>query len=307
MNAKRLKTIGCLLVLLAAPMARAQKPLSVFDDDAMATPFAGAESFAGAGLADCESCDADAAAFDQWESIVPDRDEVTWDDPRLKPFDWVRHMGFRHSSTHGRHIGRGLPMEGTSWLNRPYHVDCFSGTLIGDDLIAGRVAQDNELFGGLRIGWDFDYYWGLEARFGWADPNIQINDTALADPDLADTVQPARDGGYFVSDVDLKYYPWGDSKVRPYLLLGAGMARVDFVDDNAKRYNTTLVTVPLGGGVQFRQKNWLAWRLEVLDNLSFGADGVDTLHNISLTAGMELRFGSRPQSYWPWQSSRHIW
>jgi hypothetical protein len=45
----------------------------------------------------------------------------------------------------------------------------------------------------------------------------------------------------------------------------------------------------------------------VLDNISLGADGLDTQHSISLTAGMELRFGAPPESYWPWRSSRPVW
>ena len=284
---------GCAL-LLSIGATHAQQPLSVFNDEIFAEPFASE-----GGPGDCESCDSEAAAFDSWEEVVGEDHglEVTWDDPRLKPFDWVRHMGFRHSSTHGRHIGRGLPLEGTSWKNRPYHVDWFSGPLLGDDLISSRVGQDNELFGGFRIGWDFDYYWGLEARFGWSNPNVQFS-TPLPE---------SENGSYFVSDVDLVYYPWGDSKIRPYMLLGAGMARISFVDDAARNYNTTLFTMPFGGGIQFRQSRWLVWRLEVLDNLSYGADGVDTMHNISLTAGMELRFGSHPASYWPWQSSRSAW
>ncbi len=287
-----ISSVGVVL-LLSLGTSHAQRPLSVFNDDVFAEPFT--DSY-GEG---CESCDAEAAEFDSWENLV-DEDhglEVTWDDPRLKPFDWVRHLGFRHSSTHGRHIGRGLPLEGTSWRNRPYHVDWFSGPLLGDDLISGRVGQDNELFGGFRIGWDFDYYWGLEARFGWSDPNIQF-----ATPQLE-----AENGSYFVSDIDLVYYPWGDSKIRPYMLLGAGMARVNFVDETTRNFNATLFTTPIGGGVQFRQSKWLVWRLEVLDNLSYGADGVNTMHNVSLSAGMELRFGAHPASYWPWQSNRSIW
>ena len=285
-----------LVTLLSVRTSQAAGPLSVFDDQVFEEPFAGDEP------GDCQACDPAAAAFDRWESIVEQDSEqdqamVSCCDPDLKPFDWVRHLGFRHSSTHGRHIGRGLPLEGTSWKNRPYHVDWFSGPLLGDDLIANRVAQDNELFGGLRIGWDFDYFWGLEARFGWSNPNVQFNDP-----------QPVADNGsYFVSDIDFVYYPWGDAKIRPYMLLGFGMAQIDFVDEENVNFNTTLPTMPFGGGVQFRQCSWLIWRLEVLDNLSLGADGVDTMHNISLTAGMEFRFGARPASYWPWRSSRSIW
>ena len=31
-------------------------------------------------------------------------------------------------------------------------------------------------------------------------------------------------------DLDLLYYPWGDTQWRPYLLIGLGTARVDFID-----------------------------------------------------------------------------
>ncbi len=285
--------LPCLL-LFGISFCQAQRTPSVFDDGVFEQPFVDA------GPSDCEACDPEAAAFDSWENITEGhgQEEVYWDDPRLKPFDWVRHMGFRHSSTHGRHIGRGLPLEKTSWLNRPYHVDWFSGPLLGDELIANRVSQDNELFGGLRIGWDFDYYWGLEARFGWSNPNVQFETPQTS----------AKNGSYFVSDIDFVYYPWGDSKIRPYMLFGAGMARIEFTDEASRTFNTTLFTTPLGGGIQFRQTPWMIWRFEVLDNLSYGADDVDTMHNISLTAGMELRFGSRPaSSYWPWRSSRKIW
>ena len=54
-------------------------------------------------------------------------------------------------------------------------------------------------------------------------------------------------------------------------------------------------------------ENRLAWRLELVDNLAFGADGVDTMNNVAFTAGMDLRLGARPSSYWPWRSSRRIW
>ncbi|MGI9428786.1 MAG: hypothetical protein ACR2NM_09020 [Bythopirellula sp.] len=282
---------SALAVLLLGSVARAEQPPSVFDDEVFAKPFAEVDP------ANREVCEPGAAAFDSWESVVEDDASVYQEGPRLRPFDCVRHLGFRHSSTHGRHVGRGLPLEGTSWKNRPYHIDWFAGPLLSGDLVKNRVAQDNELFGGIRAGWDFDYYWGFEARFGWANPNVQF-----VEPQLV-----AQNGSYFVSDVDLVYYPWGDSKVRPYLLFGAGMARIDFVDDATINYNTTLFTTPFGGGVQFSQSPWLIWRMEVLDNLSYGADGVETMHNVSLTAGMEYRFGSRPQSYWPWRSSRKIW
>lgn len=221
---------------------------------------------------------------------------VKWNDPSVKPIDWVRHFGLRHSSADGRHLGKGIPLEGTSWLNRPYHADWFVGSLLGDNL-TDSVRQNNELFGGVRIGFDFDYYWGLDWRFGWADPNMAV--------DGVDERSPT--GSYFASDIDLKYYPWGDAKIRPYGLLGVGLARVSFRNEDDFGQGVNLATMPWGVGIEFPQWPWLAWRLEVIDNLAFGADGVQTLNNFAITAGMEWRFGAKPNSYWPWRSSRRVW
>jgi hypothetical protein len=241
----------------------------------------------------------DDADFDKWENIIEeDCEEETaiWHDPSVKTIDWMRHFGLRHSSSDGRYIGRGVPLEGTSWLNRPYHVDWFLGSLLGDNLNSS-VNLNNELLAGLRIGYDFDYYWGLDWRFGWSNPNMEVEG--------ADEQSP--NGSYFISDIDLKYYPWGDSKVRPFWLMGMGLARVEFLDENDISQNVTLATMPLGVGVEFPQFPWLVWRLEVLDNLAFGADGVNTLNNFAFTAGMEWRLGAKPQSYWPWRPGRKLW
>jgi hypothetical protein len=249
--------------------------------------------------------DPSAAEFGEWEPLVEPRrspndpppfsiEEPAHDD--LRPFDWMRHWGFHHSSTEGPFLDRGLPLEGTSWLNRPFHVDWFVGPLLSDGPVSGRVAQSNELFGGLRVGWDFDYYWGVEWRFGWSDPVL-----------IADGIDAELSGTYFVSDIDFIYYPWGDTKIRPYGLLGLGMTQIGSVREDHGGQEATLLSMPLGVGVQFPQTHWLAWRLEIIDNLAFGGDGLDTMNNFAFTAGMELRFGARPNSYWPWRSSRTIW
>lgn len=223
--------------------------------------------------------------------------------PPLRPFDWIHHWGFHHSSTEGRFLDRGLPMERSSWLNRPYHVDWFAGPLLATGPVDGRVEQGNDLFGGLRIGWDFDYYWGVEWRFGWSDPTLLAT---IAGTD-GDTVQSEFSGKYFVSDVDFVYYPWGDTKIRPYALLGLGMAQVGSVRADGTGQEATLLGMPMGIGVHFPATHWLTWRLEIIDNLAWGAEGVDTLNNFAFTAGMELRLGARPNSYWPWRSSRTMW
>jgi len=231
---------------------------------------------------DCEVCSPEAAQFDNWESVFGE-DELA--------LHWTDHV------SQVRSIGRGMPLQGASWLNRPFHVDWFLGPMLGGDLIKNQVSQNNITLGGLRLGWDFDYFWGLEWRIARADPDVEFN-TPLATPNSST---------YFISDIDLLYYPWGDSKVRPYALLGLGLANVSFRDGSELNHDATLLTMPYGGGVQFHQWPWLVWRLEVLNNLSFGSDNIATMHNVFFNVGMEFRIGARPSSYWPWRSSRSVW
>jgi hypothetical protein len=219
----------------------------------------------------------------------------------IRPFDWLRHWGFHHSSTEGPYTDRGLPMQYSSWLNRPYHVDWFLGPLLSDGPVDGRVEQTNQLFGGFRMGWDFDYYWGVEWRFGFSNPTMYAATTNEA----TNNVELA--GHYFVTDVDFIYYPWGDTKVRPYAQWGLGMTQVGSVRADGSGQIATLLSMPWGVGVQFPITHWLMARLDITDNLAFGADGVNTLNNFTFTGGMELRLGARPGSYWPWRSSRNIW
>jgi len=288
-----------LVVALAAPACGQQPEESI---DSPPPEFAGrsidapASRNADSGPQDKDFLDPDAAKFDAWESIVGEDSVECEDKPPLRPFDWMRHWGFHHSSTEGRYIDRGVPLEYSSWLNRPYHVDWFVGPLLTDNTDGDRVRQANDLFGGLRVGWDFDYYWGLEWRFGWSDPHM-----------FADTTDEELDGNYFVSDIDFVYYPWGDTRVRPYFQLGLGLTEVGTVREDGQGKEVVLLSMPFGVGVQFPLTHWLAARLEILDNLAYGNDGVDTMNNFSFTAGMELRLGARPQSYWPWRSSRSIW
>ncbi len=242
--------------------------------------------------------DPEAAKFDTWKPLASEEMRLHWDLPDFDPSCWFHDLGFRHSSTHGRNVGRGVPLTHSSWRNRPYHVDWFVGGMLNSSLIRNRVRQNNSSFAGMRLGWDFDHYWGTEWRFGWSNPEIQYSgasDYKNASSDL------------FLSDLDLLYYPWGDSKIRPYVLLGMGFTRVNFQDENNIHHGSSLLTMPYGVGLQLPMWPWLTWRFEILDNLAFGADQIETLANVSFTLGMELRLGAKPASYWPWRSSRYIW
>jgi len=196
-----------------------------------------------------------------------------------------------------RHMGRGEPMSGTSWLNRPFHVDWFVGGLFGDELIGARLDQGNDAFGGVRLGWDCDHYWGMELRYAGSK-------LGTFDSGGAPLAGASRLG---MADLSVAYYPWGDARWRPYLTLGAGVAGFSFVDDLGQRFDETLLTLPFGFGVKYYMQHWLVLRADFLDNLALADSGLATMHNLSISVGTEIRFGARPRSYYPFHPNFGIW
>jgi hypothetical protein len=202
-----------------------------------------------------------------------------------------------HSDFAPRHIGKGHPLEGTSWLNRPHYAGWFMGTMFGDEIITDRIDQNSDFYGGYRIGWDWDHYWGSEARLGFSQLNLR-DSAKNALPDTDDVL---------LGDVSLLYYPWGDSLWRPYFLAGIGFGHFHFDDELGNGHNGLLLGFPIGGGLKYQHRRWLAFRIEVLDNIALANQGLATMHNVSLTFGVEVHHGAHSRSYWPWHPSRHVW
>jgi hypothetical protein len=190
-----------------------------------------------------------------------------------------------------RALGFGQPLVGTSWQNRPFHADFFTGTMIGDDAIDGVIGQEAGFFVGGRLGWDYDYYWGVESRLGTAWMS------------LFDRQHPENNigtGNILVWDMSLLYYPWGDSRWRPFVLVGTGIEQLDSYGSALPIYSGTLFELPFGAGLKYRFNEWLTWRVDVVDNFAIGTGSLDTMHNVSFSAGLEYRFGGHRRTYWPW-------
>jgi hypothetical protein len=150
----------------------------------------------------------------------------------------------------------------------------------------------------VRLGWDFDYYMGAEMRVGQARPAIDYPVPSVRVRDNSRAV---------VWDWSFLYYPWGDAQWRPYALFGLGLAQFDYHDQNDRHFNQLLFGLPWGVGLKYRWDDRLAIRVELLDNVAFGAPGgLVTMNNVSLTGGAEFRFGGPRKSYWPWNPSRHL-
>jgi hypothetical protein len=196
-----------------------------------------------------------------------------------------------------RHKGAGRPLIGTSWLNRPCSFGVFLGGLLADDLIDERVETSNSFFLGGRLGWDFDHYWGLEGRYAFSHPQLV---------DGADRSLPDRAREYFV-DVSLAYYPWGDTQWRPFFSAGLGFQTFRFRDDRDEQISQSLLSVPLGVGLKFFHGPCYTLRLEAYDNIAFGDGRLSAMQNFTLAAGVEVRFGGRPISYFPWHGGTAHW
>jgi hypothetical protein len=206
-------------------------------------------------------------------------------------------FGLRHSHTHGRHVGLGGPLSGSSWLNRPYYFGGELGSLWIMRAPEDSVSRDTDPFGGVFLGWDWDYYWGSELKFAWSTPEL-VNREA---PDAN------RTDSLFEWSYSLMYYPLGDATLRPYWRWGIGNTAIDFPTDDGSRHDEWLLTMPIGVGLKYPLRRWLTARAEFADQLAFGQHGIPIQHNLTLTLGLECRFGARPKSYWPWYPSRHIW
>lgn len=206
-------------------------------------------------------------------------------------------FGLRHSSTDGRNAGMGLPLVGTSWLNRPYYFGVDLGTVWVSRPPQGDVSDDIDTYGGVYLGYDWDYYWGSELA------------VQRATPELKNETQPwvPRGDRLMIWTASMMYYPWGDTYYRPYWRLGIGGTEIDYPLDSGSRNDEDLWTIPIGIGIKYPVRHWLAARAEFTDELGLGNTGVNTQHNLTLTFALEWRFGAKPKSYWPWNPGRHVW
>jgi hypothetical protein len=232
------------------------------------------------------------------DDVMPPESEG---EPQSSDEDWLfselKWLGLRHSSTSGRNAGLGIPLTSSSWLNRPFYVGADIGTVWLTRQVQYDVSTDTDTYGGIFAGYDWDYYWGTELSVQRATPEL-VNSKA------PDAVRGDRMMEWTTS---LMYYPWGDAVFRPYWRLGIGSTDIDYPMDNGHRRDEELWTFPIGVGLAYPLRPFLAARAEFADQIALGNTGVATQHDLTLTFALEWRFGAHPRSYWPWNPSRHIW
>lgn len=195
-----------------------------------------------------------------------------------------------------RSAGKGQPLTTGSWLNRPYHADLFVGGWFSSDLIPGDYTVDGGNIAGARVGWDFNHYLGTEFRIASANGNIASEATRSSIGDLKVSI----------FDLRWQYYPWGDSRIRPYTSFGIGIAEFELRDSNNNSVGTSTVNLPISLGVKYYFKPWMIARFEIEDNISFGSSQLDAANSFNMNIGAEFRFGGRRRTYYPFTSGRYV-
>ena len=107
-------------------------------------------------------------------------------------------------------------------------------------------------------------------------------------------------------DLNLHWYFLGDSRWRPYLSAGFGMANFAFWDPNGNHFDQVQLATPLGIGLKYRWLNWVAFRADLMDNVAYARNPVDTVNYFSFSFGVEMQFGGVRRTYWPWNPGKVI-
>ena len=250
--------------------------------------------------------------------------ELMW---RFAPFQRLRFFGssflgpsrsheafdklFPWNRTPGRNQGVGEPLINDSWRWAPFGVGWFMGIMDGTPLVTDWTGAGTGYFGGYHFNWDFDHYWGFEFRYGVASLPQWDSARAFAAQSDAGIAWNSQFGRRHATlkygDFSFLYYPWGDARWRPYARMGLGWGYVKFTDLLYDKWSNSTMTMPFGIGLKYRYSRRLVFRTEMVDNFLFGERGINPQHNLSLTAGVEVRFGGTRKAYWPYNPGRHYW
>lgn len=198
---------------------------------------------------------------------------------RFVPTGMVPFFGPR-TSERQRYSGYGPKLIDTSWLARPLNVGLFAGGIDGDPLVPGRVDQWTTFYGGLQYGWDYDHRWGIEKRLGYAP--LRVSDLNVS--------SPPRSGNAVFGEYRLMYYPWGDTQWRPFVAGALGGADFHFTNDHGHHGGRTMFLTSFGAGIKYLASERLAWRMEIVDLLTYGQGELATMNNFSFVGGFEYRF-----------------
>lgn len=208
-----------------------------------------------------------------------------------------------------------------TWSHEPYSFGVFAGVLVASPVSTNWLGQRQGYVGGLRLGYDFNEHWGGELRYSLGSAVLYDSPRAIearlqADINAGYTgndlrryiYEPTRYADRTTFDLSAVYYPWGDTRLRPYILFGLGLTQFRYSNVFRDGYFTTDMSVPFGIGFRYLCSEQLALRVECTDTLIFaGMSNLNTMHDLTFTGALELRFGRQRKSYWPWVPGARSW
>ena len=103
------------------------------------------------------------------------------------------------------------------------------------------------------------------------------------------------------------YYPWGDSRWRPYATIGMGVTSVDFIDRFSTVYQDAFFTLPFGIGVKYLHSDCLDFRLEMVDHMAIGGGTPIETSTACASPRAWNSASAVARAYWPWNPGRHYW
>jgi len=216
----------------------------------------------------------------------------------------------------GADKGCGQPLMMRSWQDHPFYFGGFVGSISGSQLVDKMIDQKTGANGGLKLGYNFNDYWGVESRFHFA--SIDIRETAYGKEIYDDwytatyTGLPyrpltTRSNHMTMFDVSVQYYPLGNAKWRPFFTYGLGLTRESFIDTFGVKNRVDAVTMPIGIGLRYWWNERLAIQADLVDNVIFSTGQAKTQNNFAFVVGVSYAFGtnkkSRPTAYWPYTPS----
>jgi hypothetical protein len=135
-------------------------------------------------------------------------------EPFLHPAIWIQHQ------------------ETTAGNSQLFHLDSFTATMTGNGVIKDAVGGQSGFFSRARMGLDYDY-WRVESGIGIAWTTLLDKSKPLVDFGSRENV---------VWNLSLLYFPWGDFRWRPFLLLGTGISELNTLGGSSQGNSATVYT-----------------------------------------------------------------
>ncbi len=213
-----------------------------------------------------------------------------------EPAQWIGPQGHLQQGLQRLAQGRLIPWPVVSqgWQQHPWGMGFRVAALSSDKLIHYPDAPDLKLepdaLGELFFHFKGSYPWNWELRWAWARPWVSS---------YAGARLPRADVIFF--DLSARRPVLVSQHWRWSLVGGVGGATFSFADERGIARDQTLWQFPLGAALEYRWDDDLWVVVEFRDQIVLGAGhGLENMHLLSLSVGLEYRFGGSRTSYWPW-------